>query len=354
MGLEAEGESMRAKVETVTAGMRNLSETWHARADLYEQNLEYNKLLREIKLLDAWLTAQDALAHTDVLGDSVSSVEALIKQHSDFENTLRAMQQRFELLSRESRLEIAMRELREREALSKQKADAQFELERKREAERKKRLEQRRMDERRRTQEIVALVANHQQPQIPSSVVIPIDTSEPVSESLSQTMSSHSIAAANEAMSQAHQQTSQTSTNTSAVRNKKDRNRTRSIRDRYKLPLTLPQPSVRGQLARKQEFQKGGQRAPIREYQTFYTTVHANLMCFFVDVRDYNQLNAACQPVNLYNCKLARLEDTTVQRYVIHLETADGAEYLFDAAGDQEDEEALEMWFARMQEASGM
>jgi spectrin beta len=343
---------VNAKIETVTTGMRNLQETWHARADLYEQNLEYNKLLREIKLLDAWLSAQDAVAHTDVLGDSVSAVEALIKQHADFESTLNAMRSRFDLLSRESKLEVAMRELREREAVSKQKADAQIELEKKKEAERKKRLEQRRMDDRRRTQEIVANIQQTQQQQ-PTTVSIPIEYNDSTGEinSLSQVMTPK---ASNEPVQQTQPQVAVSSQAPSnAVRNKKDRNRTRSIREKYKLPLTLPQPTVRAYLARKQEFQKGGQRAPIREYQTFYTTIHANLMCFFVDLRDYNQLNAACQPINLYKCKLNRLEDTTLQRDVIHLETADGAEYLFDAAGDNEDDELFAMWLGRINEASG-
>lgn len=76
-------------------------------------------------------------------------------------------------------------------------------------------------------------------------------------------------------------------------------------------------------------------------------------MCFFIDQRDYNELNAATQPINLFNCKLNRIEDTTIQRDVIHLETADGAEYLFDAAGDENDEENLTTWFEKIQESSG-
>lgn len=76
-------------------------------------------------------------------------------------------------------------------------------------------------------------------------------------------------------------------------------------------------------------------------------------MYFFIDKKDYNELNAASQPINLFDCKINRIEDTTVQRDVIHVETADGAEYLFDAAGDEFDEEKLDLWLLKITESSG-
>lgn len=97
-------------------------------------------------------------------------------------------------------------------------------------------------------------------------------------------------------------------------------------------------------LMRKQEAQRGGQRAPIREYQSFFTTIHANLMCFFANEKDYNDLNAISQPINLFKCNLNQLEDATLQRVVLHLETSDGAEYLFDAAGEGINYDSLEQW----------
>ena len=141
-----------------------------------------------------------------------------------------------------------------------------------------------------------------------------------------------------------------TLTSSSSFRsNKKDRNRTRSIRNNFKLPIRLTEPTIGDFLNRKQEFQKGGQRAPIREYQTYFTTIHSNLMCFFVDKKDYNMLNAACAPVNLFNAKISVLQDPTIQRNVIHIETTDGAEYIFDA----EKNHALDVWLDKMNEARG-
>ena len=167
---------VRLKAETIASGMRDLVEAWHARNELYEHNVECERLVRELRALDAWLCAQDALVHhtEHLLGgghESVEGVEALLKRHDDLESTLAAMRPRFELISRESRPEKALRELREREAASRRQAHAQLQIERRREAERKKRLEQRRVDERRRTQEIIAIVGQQQQPQSTSSLM---------------------------------------------------------------------------------------------------------------------------------------------------------------------------------------
>jgi hypothetical protein len=103
---------------------------------------------------------------------------------------------------------------------------------------------------------------------------------------------------------------------------------------------------------RKQEYQKGGQRAPIREYASYYTTIHGNLMCFFANEKDYNDLNAISQPLNLFKCNLNQLEDATLQRNVLHLETTDGAEYLFDAAGNENSQDNLQLWCDLIIEAS--
>lgn len=365
---------IKSKTDAIIVANRNLLDTWQSRQDLYEQNLEYYKLLREIKVLDAWLSSKDAFVNTDVLGDNVLSTETLLKQHNDFEQMLNAMEVRFDSLKRENKLEKTLKELKQKEMASKQQADAQFEEEKKKDAERKRKLEKRRQDDRRRTQEIIANVSsmntnlNLQLPQLSPSSATPIAAS--VSQSVGSLVEADSSSTKNPSLSpkkiQIIETVAETETNTrnsmpppvptttpGTLRAKKDRNRTRSIRDRYKLPLRLPQPSVKDYLNRKQEFQKGGQRAPIREYQNFFTTIHANLMCFFLNEQDYNELNATSVPINLYNCKLNRLEDTTIQRDVIHLETVDGAEYLFDAAGDENNEENLEFWYSKLYEASG-
>ncbi len=232
------GEGL-GKVEAVRAGNRGLLETWQSRQELYEQNLEYSKLLREIKYLDAWLSAKDGFVHTDLLGDSVQGVEALLKQHDDLEGMLRAMQERFESLKRENKLEKTLREIRQREMESRQQQEREMEEERRKEAERRRRLEKRRQDERRRTQEIISIVtgpAGQKQVAEMSVPVVIVESSGGTGE----------VAAPKRAEQVIPIVVTQ---GASGLKARKDRNRTRSIRDRYKLPIRLPQPTIKGNFA---------------------------------------------------------------------------------------------------------
>ncbi len=347
---------VKGKIDAINAANRTLIETWQSRQDLYEQNLEFNKLSRDIKILDDWLTSKDSYVHTDILGDSLTSVESLMKQHVDFEKMLDAMDTRFESLKRETKLEKAFKELKQREMAHKQNADLQFEAEKKKENERKKKIEKRRQEERRRTQEIIA-----QQVLITLS---PNSNSRPTSDNSKALQDNQADGSSliNEvttgkmpiftspvnASKQDDTELKLQKTTPTAYRAKKDRNRTRSIRDKYKIPLRLAEPLLADYLHRKQELQKGGQRAPIRDYQLFYTTLHSNLMCFFIDKKDYNDLNAACQPINFYNAKISVLPDTMLQRYVVQVETNDGAEYSFDF----NNLDKLNLWTEKMNEAT--
>jgi hypothetical protein len=220
---------IKSKIEAIKLMNRSLFETWQSRQDLYEQNLEYNKLLKEIKWLDAWLSSKDSFVNTDMLGDSVSAVEKLLKQHDDFASMLQAMENRFDSLKRENKLEKTLKEIREKEMAQKQQQDAQLELEKRKEAERKKKIDKKRQDDRRRTQEIISIVTtvdsglqlvsdpsldNANDPQVKkSSTGFNLQV-----ENQTQMNNGHSFESV-EVVSQQNQP--------NKVRNKKDRNRTR-------------------------------------------------------------------------------------------------------------------------------
>lgn len=358
----AVNSEIKNKLDVIHSASKILLETWQSRIDLYEQNLEYNKLYREIKLLDAWLSSKDSYVNTDLLGDSLVSVDGLIKQHVDFERMLNAMENRFENLKKENRLEKTLKELKQRELEHKKQSDAQLVEEKKKEAERKKKFEKRRQDDRRRTQEIISIVNappnNNSNGHLPVVLLVNGNSETNLTNKDENTSTTPSVSNRNSALINEQHLPIINSNATSTVvgggglKARKDRNRTRSIRDRYKLPLRLPQPSIKDYLMRKQEYQKGGQRAPIREYASFYTTIHGNLMCFFANEKDYNDLNAISQPLNLFKCNLNQLEDATLQRNVLHLETTDGAEYLFDAAGNENSQDNLQLWCDLIIEAS--
>ncbi len=272
---EAERRVFSSKTEAIRAGNRSLLETWQSRQELYEQNLEYNKVLREIRYLDAWLSAKDGFVHTDLFGDSVQSVETLLKQHDDLEGMLKAMEERFESLKKENKLEKTLREIRQREMESREQQERNFEQEKKKEAERKRKVEKRRQDERRRTQEIISIVsaAPVGQKQI-GEVNVPVVIVESsgktgLAGTFAKTIEASTFEEENGKRVGVEQvipivvtQSSGSGIGVGGLKARKDRNRTRSIRDRYKLPIRLPQPTIKGNF----EEQKKG----LETIQIFY------------------------------------------------------------------------------------
>lgn len=61
------------------------------------------------------------------------------------------------------------------------------------------------------------------------------------------------------------------------------RRKTRSFKEKYKLPDNLPPAEIEGFLDRKQEFQSGGKKAAIRSWKNFYTVLYGQIMAFFRD-----------------------------------------------------------------------
>ena len=61
------------------------------------------------------------------------------------------------------------------------------------------------------------------------------------------------------------------------------RRRTRSLKDKHKLPANLPPVDLEGLLERKQELQAGGKKATIRSWKSYYAVLFGQLLCFFKD-----------------------------------------------------------------------
>jgi len=53
---------------------------------------------RDTEQADAWVTKQEAFLANDDLGDSLDSVEALMKKHDDFEKSLTAQEEKIKAL----------------------------------------------------------------------------------------------------------------------------------------------------------------------------------------------------------------------------------------------------------------
>lgn len=61
------------------------------------------------------------------------------------------------------------------------------------------------------------------------------------------------------------------------------RRRTRSFKDKHKLPENLPPAVMEGNLERKHELQSGGKKATIRSWKNFYAVLYGQILCFFKD-----------------------------------------------------------------------
>jgi spectrin beta len=61
------------------------------------------------------------------------------------------------------------------------------------------------------------------------------------------------------------------------------RRRTRSFKDKYKIPENLPPADFEGYVERKVESQSGGKRATIRSWKNYYMVLYRQILVFYKD-----------------------------------------------------------------------
>lgn len=65
---------------------------------MYEQCMDLQLFYRDTEQADTWMAKQEAFLANEDLGDSLDSVEALIKKHEDFEKSLAAQEEKIKAL----------------------------------------------------------------------------------------------------------------------------------------------------------------------------------------------------------------------------------------------------------------
>ncbi|XP_022242846.1 spectrin alpha chain-like isoform X2 [Limulus polyphemus] len=89
---------VKEKLVTLNFEKQGLQSLWEERRILYEQCMDLQLFYRDTEQADTWMAKQEAfLANVD-LGDSLDSVEALIKKHEDFEKSLAAQEEKIKAL----------------------------------------------------------------------------------------------------------------------------------------------------------------------------------------------------------------------------------------------------------------
>lgn len=75
-----------------------LLQLWNERRVLYEQNMDLQLFYRDTEQAEAWIAKQEAFLENNDVGDSLDSVEALIRKHEDFEKSLAAQEEKTQRL----------------------------------------------------------------------------------------------------------------------------------------------------------------------------------------------------------------------------------------------------------------
>lgn len=91
-----------AEIQEKLAALENdkssLLALWEDRRILYEQCMDLQLFYRDTEQADTWMAKQEAFLANEDKGDSLDSVEALIKKHEDFEKSLAAQEEKIKAL----------------------------------------------------------------------------------------------------------------------------------------------------------------------------------------------------------------------------------------------------------------
>ncbi|KAK7065236.1 Spectrin alpha chain, non-erythrocytic 1 [Halocaridina rubra] len=81
-------EDIRNKLSILTQEMDSLLALWTECLVLYKQCLKLQVFYRDSEQVETWMARQETFLENEDLGDSIDSVEELIKKHKDFERSL--------------------------------------------------------------------------------------------------------------------------------------------------------------------------------------------------------------------------------------------------------------------------
>lgn len=89
---------VKEKLAVLNEEKRSLLVLWEEKRILYEQCMDLQLFYRDTEQADTWMAKQESFLANDDLGDSLDSVEALIKKHEDFEKSLAAQEEKIKAL----------------------------------------------------------------------------------------------------------------------------------------------------------------------------------------------------------------------------------------------------------------
>uniref|UniRef100_H3CBT9 Spectrin alpha chain, non-erythrocytic 1 n=1 Tax=Tetraodon nigroviridis TaxID=99883 RepID=H3CBT9_TETNG len=91
-------EEVKEKLGILSEEKEALLNLWEVRRQQYEQCMDLQLFYRDTEQVDNWMSKQEAFLLNEDLGDSLDSVEALLKKHEDFEKSLSAQEEKITAL----------------------------------------------------------------------------------------------------------------------------------------------------------------------------------------------------------------------------------------------------------------
>ncbi|KAK2727728.1 hypothetical protein QYM36_008275, partial [Artemia franciscana] len=91
-------DQVKEKLNQLSEEKAALSASWEERRILYEMCMDLQLFYRDTEQADTWMSKHEAFLSIEDLGDSLDSVEALLKKHEDFEKSLAAQEEKIKAL----------------------------------------------------------------------------------------------------------------------------------------------------------------------------------------------------------------------------------------------------------------
>ncbi|VEN43034.1 unnamed protein product [Callosobruchus maculatus] len=91
-------DEVKEKLAMLENDKKTLIALWDERRILYEQCMDLQLFYRDTEQADTWMAKREAFLANEDLGDSLDSVEALMKKHEDFEKSLAAHEEKIKAL----------------------------------------------------------------------------------------------------------------------------------------------------------------------------------------------------------------------------------------------------------------
>ncbi|KAI6209533.1 Spectrin protein 1 [Aphelenchoides besseyi] len=91
-------DQVKQNLENLAGEYSRLNNLWEERRILYEQCMDLQLFYRDTAQAESWMSKQEAFLANDDLGDSLDSVESLLKKHEDFEKSLAAQEEKIRAL----------------------------------------------------------------------------------------------------------------------------------------------------------------------------------------------------------------------------------------------------------------